>query len=377
VKERGIFTSADHMIVNHGDYLNIYFTTPLLAGCFQDDDPAYIASQFNDYNRVAGFDSDLWNNAERFTEEEVAEFLDNRSETIMKAVTIFSSSSSPAPSPTKKVYFLPENGAGMEQDWLEDMFQTKLEFVPVPSDTGDIPEQSIVLWNNVKSTLHMANLLNRLQTKKLILLNLSDEHDEHDISMYADAAMVIRNYTRPNLPAHAHVIPLGYANGRRGTGKTPSFEKRTQLWSFAGSTDRPNRSHDIDAMRKATPYTVFTKDNFFSPNVVEGPAYLALLQDTKFVPCFQGFSLECYRFYEALEHGAIPIYVPVPGLRDSYKDQFGEHPFLSFPSWERAAEILPQLAKQPSVMESHREKILAWWEAKKQSVRDMLGSCLH
>ncbi len=72
VKEKGIFTSGDHMIVNHGDeLLKIYFTTPLMATCFQEDDPVYQASEFNNFKRVDNFDSDLWNNTDCFSKEEI------------------------------------------------------------------------------------------------------------------------------------------------------------------------------------------------------------------------------------------------------------------------------------------------------------------
>jgi len=72
IQEKGIFTSGDHMIVNHMDMLNIYFLHPLVAGCFQDADPTYQQSQFNNFDRVDMFDSDLWNNNEHFSPEEVA-----------------------------------------------------------------------------------------------------------------------------------------------------------------------------------------------------------------------------------------------------------------------------------------------------------------
>ena len=36
IEEKGIFTSGDHMIVNHMEELNIYFMRPIVAGCFQD-----------------------------------------------------------------------------------------------------------------------------------------------------------------------------------------------------------------------------------------------------------------------------------------------------------------------------------------------------
>ncbi len=72
IQQRGIFTSGDHMIVNHGDeLLNIYFTTPLLTTCIQEDDPVYQKSDFNNFARLDTFDSDLWNNNDHFSQEEL------------------------------------------------------------------------------------------------------------------------------------------------------------------------------------------------------------------------------------------------------------------------------------------------------------------
>ena len=73
IEDRGIFTSGDHMIVNHMENLNVYFLHPIVAGCFQDTDPIYQKSQFNNFERVDNFDSDLWNNTECFTPAELQE----------------------------------------------------------------------------------------------------------------------------------------------------------------------------------------------------------------------------------------------------------------------------------------------------------------
>ena len=62
----GFWTSGDHMICNLVGILNMYFLDPLASGCYQDDDQQYRNSAFNDFNRVDGFDSDLWNNNDRF-----------------------------------------------------------------------------------------------------------------------------------------------------------------------------------------------------------------------------------------------------------------------------------------------------------------------
>jgi GR25 family glycosyltransferase involved in LPS biosynthesis len=71
----GYWTSADHMICNPVQHMNLYFLDPLVAGCYQDDDPRYATSNFNDFSRIDGFDSDLWNNDERFSAAEVEPLL--------------------------------------------------------------------------------------------------------------------------------------------------------------------------------------------------------------------------------------------------------------------------------------------------------------
>ena len=67
---KGIYTAADHFICGPISFLNNYLIYPLLAGCTQDEDPHYIESVFNDYDRTDKFDSDIWTNDERWSLEE-------------------------------------------------------------------------------------------------------------------------------------------------------------------------------------------------------------------------------------------------------------------------------------------------------------------
>ncbi len=68
----GYWTSADHILCNPVDVLKSYVLDPMVAGCYQDDDPKYAGADFNNFSRIDGFDSDLWNNDERFSAEEIA-----------------------------------------------------------------------------------------------------------------------------------------------------------------------------------------------------------------------------------------------------------------------------------------------------------------
>lgn len=87
----GYWTSADHMMCTPCDKLNLYFLNTPVAGCFQDDDPAYANSDFNNFSRVDKFDSDLWNNDERFNREEIGKSLNVLEKVEFEASTLLKS----------------------------------------------------------------------------------------------------------------------------------------------------------------------------------------------------------------------------------------------------------------------------------------------
>lgn len=520
IKQRGIFTSGDHMIVNHGDELfKIYFTTPLLAGCFQDDDPSYVNSQFNNFNRIDTFDSDLWNNDERFSNAEVVgalgtymkdrmtapatgaaaaaehqakaapteiskmtsnpehiqtwntflrnialkdeaairtsinaifaiwetmsidDFIKNISwyrifeqlilnknslliaekELILNKIRdTFKSGTMPnmfvkviealsdkivarqpsvetinnLPSNTINAYHFPEvNPAGfLECEWLDNIFPQKLHYTPLATPAQLFESQSIFVFQKLHgkdAAAAFGDVLHALEAngKQTVVLHLSDEFGSDKIDFYGSSAVkaVIRNYWRPDLVKYAGkvtVIPLGYSNGHSANYLPASagFIDRKNMWSFAGSADRPGRTEGLAALASAGPADCHVKASWDDKNKVEGAAYNETLRLAKFIPCFRGFkALESFRIYEALEHGAIPIYVPsesAHGAADEYKEIYGTHPFLGFPSWEKAAAILPTLASKPEYMEKHRAQLSAWWSDKKAEVRAKIKSVL-
>jgi GR25 family glycosyltransferase involved in LPS biosynthesis len=495
IQDRGIFTSGDHMIVNHGDgLLNIYFTTPLLATCYQENDPAYQTSQFNNFRRIDNFDSDLWNNDERFTLDQVSMFGISGSATGSANVPTTSPTTSHKTSPTNKpshqenvltwnnllrqisrnerseipssihaifqiwstftaeelqkhygwfrvleqlivsknatlmecgkqirnliqssnlpgydwskilsslpaeepkdtltVFHLPEvdpNGF-LECDWLNSVMPNPISWKPLDNVDSLLKSQlPILLYNNIPGKNEFVKglfqkLIQDIENAggKVSILHLSDEFSTDDLSIYQSKAVkqVLRTYWRTDLSVYGDkvfVLPLGFTNGHANSNPNPSFNNRPHLWSFAGSLDRPGRSDALQKLRNATPFKEYSKENWSSPNQIQGPDYTRLLETTKFVPCFKGFqALESFRFYEALESGAIPVYVP-SSSKDEYKELFGKHPFLAFPSWEKVAEVLPKLATQGEVMEKHRLTIQEWWANKKASTKTTLANLL-
>jgi hypothetical protein len=105
-----------------------------------------------------------------------------------------------------------------------------------------------------------------------------------------------------------------------------------------------------------------------------------MLRQTQFVPCLRGAAaLESFRFYEAVEHGAIPVYVPADSHQcgDEIRAIHGvDLPFIAIPKWSEASNILPKLAANPVVMEGHRRRLQEWWTAKKAAVRESIKTAL-
>ena len=360
VKQKGIYMNVDHMIVNHGEYLNIYFTTPLLSTCYQDEDPNYKHSDFNNYNRTDSFDSDIWNNTDVFTKEELAVFMKKE---VVRAHTVLHMD-------------CVTQASILESQWLHELLPLPIQWTTQIHDilTSDYPmilyrrDQGCVKW--------IVGILQQLEqrNKPVTILHLSDEFADDPIFIYTMPIVkcVIRNYWRPDVGGEKILtIPLGYAQGRKGGDPTPSFNQRANIWSFAGSLDRKGRTETLETLRRVTPYEEYTKPLWDSPARLDGPAYCATLQNTKFVPCMRGSrTVESYRIYEALEHGAIPFYVP--GEVDEIKSMYGNHPLLAFPSWETAVQLLPKFANQTAVMEKHRTTIQNWWKTKKEEMRQKL-----
>jgi hypothetical protein len=536
--QRGIFTSVDHMICNHGDSLfNIYFTTPLLAGCFQDDDPTYQTSQFNNFNRVDNFDSDIWNNNEHFLPEEITnvmselvkktmsvrveseekneekstptllisevqstptllisevqstptllisevqstptEVIDivgkpeikqgfnidtkfnelikflsvsdksniiksletlqsNKYETdklikwtsILYHIIKFKKSEAFIVSISKELqtffnyvqtvvnnseqkgkhsfndlfetiveigkekqtdqkkkrtlHCFKETSLTCEKKWLEELFETSFEQKEL-YDFSTVQNNDFVLYQHTSKgiqTVYYKALFDYLlsQKKQIYLLHISDEFGNDNIDLYEHKCIkhIFRNYFRNDLEKYKNVmvLPLGYNTKVSDGYESKSFEKKEYVWSFAGAIDRPGRIENLKSLDSLSPNFVKTKTTFGAKSSIEGDEYINMLNNSKFVPCFKGFSsLESFRLYEALEAGSIPVYVPSEsrtGVDNEYTRVLGKNPLLAIPNWSAANMILGKVCGSPDVMEKHREEINKWWKMKKEELK--------
>ena len=412
----GYWTSADHMMCNIQQFLNIYFLHPLVAGCYQDDDPAYQKSAFNDFSRVDSFDSDLWNNKERFSEEQIKTVLkdndplditgaleDARKAMAVAPVPVVVAPVPAAPVPSAPVPVVPvpaaqalpptckrrivtmekgmDSANWMEYQWLKNIFDKdvsmNLEYISLE---GDIPSDEPIVLAQRSHIIEIRTILMKWAASgaKFYVLHLSDEYGTDPIDFYnwPSCLGVIRNYVRPDVQESekVKVIPLGYHWGITMPNcepyiHTPRPPFRELVWSFTG-TKWHARDQKLEVL-KSIPGENMLKlvDTWESSQRADRSESLAILLNSWFIPCPRGQNPETFRFYEALEAGAVPMLVKEDGMQ-SYLNYLARFfPLLVANDWRHAAELIYTLKAQPQVYEQYRAQLLVAWQKLKVDVK--------
>ena len=352
-----LFAPCDHFLMHPSLGLTKYILQPFLARCFQDDDPVYCASHFNDLQRTDTFDSDICNNNECFQQEEVVLFQQKQMNPLpnMRSIDLYHF---PAPNGIFELY---------EREWLEDMLQVTIECRPILT-TKLPPNAWFLVQRPYLDTFQ--TLFTSFEQKNIPfhVLHLSDEFGADSISFY-DLSMcktIIRNYPRalPRIP-HLYVLPLGYHY--RSTTKK-SWEERELVWSFHG-TDWFGRSEQLRPLMAVEPHSCCFQPNWNHETMTPKEEYLSILGNSKFCPILRGNHVETFRLYEALEAGALPI-TTITDM--GYLGWIEQHMGLSslYP-WTQ-----PLLAIQQGQSESIRQEVSHRWTLWKESIRNTCATLL-
>jgi GR25 family glycosyltransferase involved in LPS biosynthesis len=421
LQERGCWAPADHLICNSFRELNIYFTLPVLAGCYQDSDPKYTESNFNVFGKE-DYDSDLRND-EVFSVEEVSasasasagtEEFDLRralsssgtspssagtsagtspssgtsgrvgtftassgtsAGTSASSGTSAGTSASPpaaAPSPPLTVVepkkypiIFHEIDSLFERQWLEDLLGQSLTEINTTTP--------IVIYQRP----HCEKLMKTLSTwPAFTLLHLSDElcQDPIDIYDWPSCKGVIRNYQRKGLSSKVVTIPLGY----HWRGSATEKVRKDLIWSFIGS-ETGGRRDKLQNFKGIEPMKYVLQKGWNSPGQCGREEVVDSLQRSLCVPCPSGINYESFRIYEALEAGAIPILVEDNGSADllAYLKQW--IPLSTTPDWATAARVLHGLSQNTELYKEYRKSVLIGWVslkhwAAKEVRRVLLGA---
>ena len=374
----GYWTSADHMMCNPVDRMNNYVLDPLVAGASQDDDPIYQSADFNNFSRVDNFDSDLWNNDDRFSADEV---LSQQTVPLDISRTLQEADGNIIQVNTNSgVRFVSLDVCKIsdglyEGPWLQELFQdVKVSIDQVSADDPLDDRHLIVvirkpMWSEQLQWLD--KLTNKGKTFKII--HLSDEFLNDPIHFYnwPNVTAILRNYHRDDLPENPKVlvIPLGYHWPAASIKK--NFMEREYMWSFAG-TNWANRQSEMAPLNDIQPNKALWYSNWRDPQNLGEDEYMALLANTKCVPCPRGNNVETYRFYEALESGCIPVFIDYPDtIKWMQQFNMGDKSmnFYRLTDWTMAAAFINAVQEDQLMITEYRTMILTAWNLFKDSLK--------
>lgn len=381
----GYFTSADHMMCNPVDSMNLYLIDPLVAGASQDNDPIYQEADFNNYSRLDKFDSDLWNNDDRFSAMEV-QVQQGKNAKLDIALTLLEAEGKTvevieeSKENTKPRFVSLDiceivNEGFYELAWLRELFAPiHVSIEPVSIDDKLDSRPLIVVVRRPKWT-EQIQWLQRLcdQGKTFKVIHLSDEflNDPIDFYNWQNITGVLRNYSRADLPDDKKilVIPLGYHWPSTGY---KTFADREYMWSFAGTDWLQKRSQEMQPLSSVEPNKALWYNDWNDPKNLNEQEFMKLVGNTKCIPCPRGNNVETYRFYEALESGCIPIFIDYP-TTSAWMKQFhmGKKSmnFFRIEDWSVAADLMKSFQDDPKGMEEYRQMILNAWDLFKVSLK--------
>jgi len=171
------------------------------------------------------------------------------------------------------------------------------------------------------------------------------------------------------------VAPLGVPMQFVPPAEIAPLTSRRYAWSFLGEIKNPTRQAMVDHLEGVRGESfVHSIPTWNGDDSMRGAAYSEILADSIFVPSPRAnVHQECYRTYEALECGAIPI------VESAYYREAFEAPFPIVRSdWSDAAEILNALLDDPAELQRLDEHCRAWWaDVKAEYPRKIAALSLH
>src|ERR1700742_41281 len=162
-------------------------------------------------------------------------------------------------------------------------------------------------------------------------------------------------------------MPLGYSSGMGRAGRElERASQRKYVWSFAGQVGKSSRPDMAKALLPVTPYFLSATDDVSGlkflnvadrePKRLTPAGFSELLLQSTFSPCPMGnVQLECFRLYEALECGSLPMIEKRLTL-DYFRELLGEHPIPTVRSWNEARGFIQRMLRKPAEIDALQER---------------------
>jgi hypothetical protein len=269
-----------------------------------------------------------------------------------------------------------QSDAPHEKDWIEEVFGDLLSSHVTDGKHKLVLDNSILFDAFVYC--HDLDYYQQFRGKNAYLVHFLDENFEGKYEdIYRNFRGVFRCFWSDVFnPKYVMKLPIGYSLGTARAGRDiPLATSRTYLWSFVGEISKSSRPDMAKALKGVEPHFLYapeTVPGYVFLNKVDGvpkrlppEQFSNILFQSTFSPCPMGnVHIECFRFYESLECGSIPI-VEKRWSMDYYRELLGDHPIPTVKSWQEARQLIESLIDKPDKINELQESIVTWWSTYK------------
>lgn len=228
------------------------------------------------------------------------------------------------------------------------------------------------------SNVHSYELMARICTelKPQICLHLSDEYYPGYKGAYNELASHSSLYLRQHkLPNYRYLhntafLGLGYGSGmldpleRSDNLSIRAMNTRSRPWAFVGSI-KQDRAEMLQAF-ELIPGGLAVTDR------IPIREMRTIYENSIFAPVGRGnVALECFRIYESIIVGCIPVVVGSDRMIHETLTHIGRPPYILANSWEAAVQRCRTLLDDPVRLEARQSACLDYWRQHVRSIRDL------
>lgn len=246
--------------------------------------------------------------------------------------------------------------------WDQCLLFSLLKDSYVTYDIGRVPgiDEAVVVIPGAYQGKYIDGINGELaKLKRCKVIITSDEENNFPIDELSHPNMeVYANYMTDKYEREVKWLPIGPA-------RLPQveYEPKTIDWFFAGQVNHDSRRKLIEVLEPLHNGDLLATDGFAQG--VTHAEYYQRMAKAKAVPAPRGnISPDSFRFYEALELGAIPI----PENKEWWTKLFPDLPMEVANTWDDA----PRLINKAVTDQEYRNKCVAWWQRKKLDIKDEL-----
>lgn len=221
-----------------------------------------------------------------------------------------------------------------------------------------------------------------------VIIYLSDEtgthHDIMILEQYTPVFFRQYNHRHYTYGSNNYQMPLGYLkhylNGKCSSTIHPKkMAERTIYCSFIG-TPKSDRTHMIQVFNKMENTKILPVNNNwnFEKMPVSQQECFETYSNSIFVINGRGnCSLDCFRIYETIVAGAIPVVVGEPDeINNTFHYQNKRVPFIHEESWDKAFIRCNELLGNPEALQKLQDELLIWWRDQHTMIQSRIQTAL-